>query len=388
MLGLLHSVSYLAIVKWKAGERRALESLWPSRRHWMIPLFEMPPAGDFDHEEQRVLSPTEHIKSFGRRLHDSWGHSLAFIDAKAVDDDIHKAGLSAHPLTELLERARLAKALACPATSLKHSPEYQNAVRRFVSRDSHLPIAIRVNPLDDMESETFSKDLQGLLDHLGCAPERVALVLDFASLGALKRAEVDGFVETVIERIYDAIALGPWLKVITAFTSFPVELKMKANTVETFPRTDWLAYCLLLERQPALRGVVAYGDYAIDCAPFAKSSGPISPSAQLRLTGGDDYVVVKGEQAKQPIGYGAIRPVADILSRRDEFAGPTICDGDAWVARLARDPKAGTGNASTWRWAGTDHHFAQVLNDLAALTGVEPVLEEATLPGGDQGDLF
>ena len=97
MLGLLHSVSYLAIVKWKAGERRALESLWPSRRRWMAPLFEMPPAGDFDHEEQRILSPTEHIKSFGRRLHDSWGHSLAFIDAKAVDDDIHKAGLSAHP---------------------------------------------------------------------------------------------------------------------------------------------------------------------------------------------------------------------------------------------------------------------------------------------------
>lgn len=388
MLGLLRSVSYLAIVKWKAGERRALESLWPSRRRSMIPLFEMPPAGDFDHEEQRVLSPTEHIKSFGRRLHDSWGHSLAFIDAKAVDNDIHKADLSAHPLTELLERARLAKALACPATSLKHSPEYQNAVQRFVSRDSHLPIAIRVNPLDDMESETFSEDLQRLLDQLGCAPERVALVLDFASLGALKPAEVEGFVETVIERIFDAIALGPWLKVITAFTSFPAELKMKANTVETFPRTDWIAYRLLLERQPSLRSVIAFGDYAIDCAPFAKSSGPISPSAQLRLTSGDDYLVVKGEQAKQPIGYGAIRPVADILSRRDEFAGPTICDGDAWVARLARDPKAGTGNASTWRWAGTDHHFAQVLNDLAALTGVEPVLEEASLPGGGQGDLF
>jgi hypothetical protein len=354
----------------------------------MTPLFEMPPAGDFDHEEQRILSPTEHIKSFGKRLHDSWGHSLAFIDAKAVDDDIHQAGLSAHPLTELLERARLAKALACPATSLKHSPEYQNAVQRFVSRDSHLPIAIRVNPLDDMESETFSEDLQRLLDHLGCAPGRVALVLDFASLGALKPADVEVFVEAATERIYDAIALGPWLKVITAFTSFPAKLKMKANTVETFPRTDWLTYCLLLKRQPALRGVIAYGDYAIDCAPFVKSSGPISPSAQLRLTGRDEYVVIKGEQAKKPIGYDAIRPVAGTLRRRDEFAGPTICDGDAWVTRLARDPKAGTGNASTWRWAGTDHHFAQVLNDLAVLAGVEPVLEESILPGEVQGHLF
>lgn len=377
MLGLLRSVSYLAIVKWKAGERRALETLWPSRRRNLAVLFEMPPAGDFDHEEQRTLSPTEHIKSFGKRLHDSWGDSLAFVDAHAVDDDIHKAGLSVHPLTELLERARLAKALACPATSLRRSAEYQDAVRRFVSKNNHLPIAIRVNPLDDMESVSFSDDLKRLIYYFGCSSERVALVLDFASLGALRRDEVDGFVETVAERIYDAIALGPWLKVITAFTSFPAELKMKVNTVESFPRTDWAAYRLILERQPALRDVIIYGDYAIDCAPFQKSSGPISPSAQLRLTSDDNYLVVKGEQAKKPIGYSAIRPVADTLSRRAEFAGPTICDGDAFVARLASDPKANTGNASTWRWAGTDHHFARVLADIAALVGREPVVEQA-----------
>ena len=386
MLGLLRSMSYLAIVKWKAGERRALASLWPSRKNNLTPLFEMPPSGDFDHEKQRPLTPLEHIRLFGKRLHDAWGRSLAFIDAMAVDDDTHKAGLLVHPLTELLERAQTARALACPATSLKHSPEYQDAVRRFAAHYSHLPIAIRVNPLDDMENESFAKEFANFLDYLGCTPDRVVLVLDFASLGALKPHEVESFVETVTERIYDAIELGPWLKVVTAFTSLPTLLKMKPNTVETFPRTDWAAYRLLLERESALRSMVAYGDYAIDSAPFGKPSGPVAPSAQLRFSSEEHYVVVKGVQTKKPIGYAAIRPVAKTLVERDEFIGPAFCEGDAFVDRLVHDAKTGTGNASTWRWAGTDHHFARVLADLATLAGREPTVP--VTPEEAQMELF
>ncbi len=75
MLGLLNSVSYLAIVKWKAGERMALASLRESRRNDLVPLFEMPLSGDFDHEKERPLTPLEHIRLFGKRLYDAWGRS-------------------------------------------------------------------------------------------------------------------------------------------------------------------------------------------------------------------------------------------------------------------------------------------------------------------------
>lgn len=379
MVALLNSLSYLAIVKWKAGERRALASLWASRRNDLTPLFEIPPSGDFDHEKQRPLTPLEHIRLFGKRLHEAWGRSLSFIDAMAVDDDTHKAGLLVHPLTELLERAQAARAIACPATSLKHSPDYQDAVRRFATHYTNLPIAIRVNPLDDMESETFAEDFANLLEYLGCTANRVVLVLDFASLGALKPREVESFVETVTERIYYAIELGPWLKVVTAFTSFPTLLKMKPNQVATFSRTDWEAYKLLMEREPALRQKIAYGDYGIDSSPFSKPSGPVAPSAQLRLSGKEDYLVVKGVQAKKPIGYAAIRPVAEIVVGRDEFVGPAFCEGDAFINRV-RNENTATGNASTWRWACTDHHFARVLADLATLAGRKPVLAAAPEP--------
>jgi GNAT superfamily N-acetyltransferase len=117
MLGRFDHTCYLAVMKWKYGESSALRTARVDRGR-LHPLFEMPPAGDYDHEKQRPLSPTEHIRLFGPRLRERWGQRPAFIDAKMVDDEIHRQGLARHPLTELLERARLARALALPVTSL------------------------------------------------------------------------------------------------------------------------------------------------------------------------------------------------------------------------------------------------------------------------------
>ena len=81
----------LAILKWKQGERAALTTYCngPGRLHV---LFDMPPAGDFDHEKHRPLTPTEHIKMFGRRLRDAWGNRVAFVDASCIDDELHREG--------------------------------------------------------------------------------------------------------------------------------------------------------------------------------------------------------------------------------------------------------------------------------------------------------
>jgi len=389
MPSLLRSVSYVPILKWKTGERLALSTLRGPLRGLLTPLFLMPPSGDFDHEKGRCLTPLEHIKLFGSRLYKAWGRVPVFVDAIGIDDETHRQGLTVHPLTELLEQARTARALACPATRINRTPEYQEAVLRFVERHPHLPICVRVNPLDDMESASFAADLLTLLDRLGCGPDRVLLVLDFEEMGAPKAHEVDPLAEVVANRFYQAFELAPWLKVVVAITSFPTAPKMKPGEVKRFPRTDWLTYCRLIEREPDLLQTVAFGDYAIDSAPFGKVKARARPSAHLRYTTPGDYLIVKGQQVKKPVGYEAIYPVADTLAGRDEFMGPAFSDGDAFVSRLAaRDADITTGNASTWRWAGTDHHFAQVLGDLRVLAGHEREDEEAASEISVQVALF
>jgi hypothetical protein len=133
---------------------------------------------------------------------------------------------------------------------------------------------------------------------------------------------------------------------------------------------------------------VAYGDYGIDSAPFKKTSGRATPSAHLRYTTPSDYLIVKGQQAKKPVGFGAIYPVADSLVGRDEFMGAAFSDGDAFVSRLAaRNPETTTGSASTWRWAATDHHINRVLSDLTLLAGQREE-QDAASEIGMQGALF
>ncbi len=374
------SVSYVPILKWKSGERRALATMPKRQRGRMVPLFLMPPSGDFDHDAKRRLNPSEHVKFFATRLRNC-GHPLVFVDAINVDDDVHRSGLTGHPLTELLEQARTAEAFACPATTMNRSPEYQEAVRKFAERDVNLPICIRVTPLD-IGSTEFAANLLSLLEQFGCGPRRVVLVLDFSTLGMLKAEEVGPFAEVLEQRLYSLPHALGWLKIVTAFTSFPNPLNVKTDETKLFPRTDWMVFNRLIERVPDLIQSVAFGDYALDSSPFEVIKGRPVPSAQIRYTTSTDYLVVKGKQAKKPVGYKAIYPVAKLVAGREEFVGPSFSEGDAFINRLAQpEPMTGTGNASTWRWAATDHHFAHVLRDLRVLAGeveeapVEPVFQ-------------
>lgn len=180
MIAMFPHTSFLAILKWKLGECSALSTARNVHGRLVV-LFEMPAAGDFDHELQRPLTPTEHIRFFGRRLNKHWGQQPAFIDAKCIDDDLHKEGLTRHPLTELLEKARLARALAVPATSRHHSDSYQSAVRRFIQTSAALPICIRVASRD-LDDSGFASDLISLLHALNCEPTKTLLVLDFKGL--------------------------------------------------------------------------------------------------------------------------------------------------------------------------------------------------------------
>lgn len=241
-----------------------------------------------------------------------------------------------------------------------------------------------------MGKDSFADRLLELLNYLRCGPDRVVLMVDFAKEGGLKAHEVEPFVAEVLEeRLYNLPSLFRWLKVVATFTSFPTVLQMKPGETKLFPRTDWMTYRRLIEREPDLLRTIAFGDYAIDSAPFEKLIGPVIPSAHLRYTTPDSYLIVKGHQAKKPVGYAEIYPVADTLAGRDEFMGASFSDGDGFVSRLAlRGSETTPGNAWKWRWAGTDHHFACVLGDLRVVAGREPESERAPSDVGFQASLL
>lgn len=360
---------YLAILKWKQGERAALSTFRASASRLHV-LFEMPPAGDYDHEKRRPLTPTEHIKLFGKKLYDAWGNRVAFIDASHIDDDLHKKGFARHPLTELLERARLAGASACPAVSPTHSDEYREAVRRFVEWHADFPVCIRLET-KHLDSPTFHLDLETLIQELNCRPFKCFVVLDFKNLELPSVEAEDSFVEMLADRLADFPFLHDWAGIAVALSSFPVELKMKPGEVKQFPRTDLPVYQKLISNPKRLLRTAMFGDYAVDTSPIVKPQRR-TPSAHFRYSTPKGYAIAKGTTVKKPHGYEAIYPVADLLASQAFFMGGDFSDGDEFIVSLQKRAPA-KGNAATWRWASTDHHLTCNVGLIAELYRLAPI---------------
>lgn len=376
MFNPLSKPRYLPILKWKLGEAQALGDARVQIREDLQPILVMPPSGGYDHELGRVPDPIEHIRLFGHRLHENWGKRIAFVDAQHLDDQKHKQGLSDHPLTELLERARLAGALACPVTGISRSAEYQAAVRRFGRRQAPLPISVRVDA-SDLESRSFASDLTKLLSDVSVEASQVALILDF---GPLDLADFHGFGELLIERVNELPLLHAWGTVSVALTSFPEQIALKPDQWGLYPRTDWTLYQHLFANSDRLLRLPVFSDYAVEYPAYSEVTR-VSPSAHLRYSTDEGYLIVKGKNTRKPNGYEAIFPVAEALVARPEYKGAAFSGGDAVISRLAQR-RGGPGNASTWRRAATEHHLTLVVQSLKTLVGL-PV-EEATEPPASQ----
>jgi hypothetical protein len=65
---------------WKKGEIDSFKSTSSTVNGFTTPIFVVPPAGGFDHDAQRILSPGEHIKLFGPRLYEARRSLPVFVD--------------------------------------------------------------------------------------------------------------------------------------------------------------------------------------------------------------------------------------------------------------------------------------------------------------------
>lgn len=357
----LSNAVYLPQLKWKAGERMALATARSARPGRMIPALKIPPAGGFDPDQQKILTTTEYLHSFGRQLADCWDRRIAFIDAELVDDEQHRDAVGDHPLTELLERARLAGGNAAPLFSSGNSDGYKAAVRRFLKRNDSPPSCLRLK-IDEMENLNGPEALLAIAADCGANPASTVILLDG---GPLAIHDVDEFAELLAGQIARLIAPNTWMRVFWSATSFPEQPKLKAGMDGSFPRLDWLLYCALMGHVGELPVAPMFSDYALEYpSAYAPFNG--APSAHLRYSSVDEYLIFKGPSVRREQGYKAIFEVAERLVSSPAFAGTDYSLGDSFIRRLATGAGK-TGHASMWRWSATDHHFRLVIEQLSGM---------------------
>ena len=359
----MSEVIYLPQAKWKAGERRAFRTS-SAFGHRFVPAFKIPPSGSFDHEEQRVLSTTEYLGRFGHQLAESRGRRLAFVDAELVDDDEHRRAVPVHPLTELLERARLSGALAAPIFSRTSSPDYLNAVTRFVERNDTLPTCFRVG-MQELEYLSSASELADAARDVGSLPEKTVLLIDGGPVQVDDPAELARLLAFQLTRV---VPPELWLRVFWSATSLPTKPKVKAGEVARFSRDDWAVYQQLLSMSDQLPLVPMFSDYMLEY-PTGYAPLRVSPTAKLWYSSSREYILVKGKSTKVESKYKNIFAVAAQLAKLADVKGPDYSYGDEYIRRLSTG-LGKTGNASMWKWCSTDHHITMVDDQLTKAFGI------------------
>jgi len=111
-----------------------------------------------------------------------------------------------------------------------------------------------------------------------------------------------------------------------------------------------------------------FSDYALEYpSAYAPFNG--APSAHLRYSSPEHYHIFKGPSVRKEGGFKAIFEVAERLISSRVFSGAEFSSGDAFIHHLS-SRTGRTGDAPTWRWSATDHHFTLVMNQLAEALGL------------------
>jgi hypothetical protein len=134
----------------------------------------------------------------------------------------------------------------------------------------------------------------------------------------------------------------------------------------TIPRFEWLLYKKVV-RSLAKGGVrlPTFGDYVINHpGVLSLDMRKVKPAATIRYTTDDAWLIVKGPNVRDH-KFGQYQEHCKTVMESRHYSGSEFSEGDKYIANCAVGT-ARTGNLSTWRMVGTNHHLEKVVRDISS----------------------
>jgi len=327
----------------------------------IVPLIEIcPPEFDFE-TRQPAKSIDEHLEKFGRRIETKWGARPALVDGGLIDPSERMAN-GDHPFARILAAGRSVGANLIPVTGLERDGAYQAAVQAALQLDRK-GVAIRAT-LDDFAGD-FSANFDAVIKSIGVAATAVDIVFD---LGSPNFEPLDGLASLVVNILKGHAEFEVARSVIVTASAFPGTMGDIAGPVQLIPRSDWLLYKAILGKLGPGDRTPTFGDYAV-AAPeiFSGDMRLLKPSANVRYAIDDAWMITKGNNVRDN-GFEQYRGQCSRISSCAQYLGEGFSAGSKYIAGCGKGSEK-TGNMTTWRWVGTNHHLTKVVSDLASLHG-------------------
>ncbi|MEO8493511.1 MAG: beta family protein [Planctomycetota bacterium] len=355
---------YVANVRWKQAEKESLQWLGKREKRQLTALIELIPR-NFRTKDGKDLPIRDSLRRIASDLDRYWGSTPAFIDlAHVVEAGICGAGNDPHVFELLAEETRRAFPLLpresslIPVTGLSRGEDYEAAIASIVEEDQ-MGACIRVT-LDDLSKTTFSAKLEAVLSRLMIDVPDVDLVIDLQCLNG------------AAPNLQDVSAAIPQLSKWHSYTilagAFPKDLQeIEKDSVDTLPRDEWFYWREQVQLLPKGMRWPTFGDYTVQHAIYKEPKKNCNPSASIRYTFDDYWVIMRGHGLTHKGSLGNVQYTAEaqLLCEMDEFCDAQFSEGDRYIYEASKNPNE-PGTPFTWLRAGINHHMVYALRQIAA----------------------
>lgn len=355
------ALHYVPCLRWKQGEYKAISLLSNAARELITPLIEVPEKGyDFETKTDKK-SLDDHLAPFAKRVRSNWQQRSCFVDLNWIlPSERLKGGI--HPVRYIFEQLNLQGCHAIPVTDLDRDPQYQQEVKRAASRDKR-GLCVRLG-IESAAKSNLRGSISALLGN-NIAVEECDFILDLEAPPNF--LPLDGFANLIQAIINQLPYLAKWRSFTLMGTSFPSSMAEIQSSPMVVPRHEWLLYQLLRTKLGSIDcRIPTFGDYAISHPEVLQvDMRLVKPSATIRYTIDDAWLIIKGPNVRD-YGYGQYLDHCKTLTADPRFLGSNFSEADKYISDCAAG-RAKTGNLSTWRWIGTNHHLEKVALDVANL---------------------
>lgn len=358
---------YVPVLKWKRGERTALEKLDSSLKEILTPLIEIQPI-PFDHKKG-VFSKTldDHLSEVGKHVKTAWNVKKSlFVDVNVIyeNEDFSEDTLQTgeHPVEFLFNDLEAQGIQAIPVTGILRHQAFHDAIK-VINHDHRRGICLRLEESDLSDLKSLHRNIKAFLDFFEEEVKNIDIILDYKQI--LPQHE-DTHINNIILLLAQFPHLNEWRTITLTSTAYPKTLqKVPTNSNGTLPRTEWDVYKkirgLSLARHPA------FGDYNITHPEFVNLDPRIiNMAAGIRYTKESKYHIFRGIGVKNN-GFSQMVNICTDLVNDPCYCGSTFSFGDQEIYDCANSVRPTNGNAETWVTAGINHHLTLVARDISIL---------------------
>jgi len=359
----LSAQTYFPCLRWKQGEYKAIYKLSSKAQDLIVPIIEIP-ENSYDFEKRSYPKTLDdHLSPFAKRVKEKWGRRKCYIDFRYIDS-IGLMSDGRHPTAFIFDDLRSKGVIGVPIVGLNPDSLFQKAIYNAILLDKR-GLCFRVS-IEEVAKNDFSDSIQKAIQTYGIRIDECDLIIDLRNPNF---EPINGFANLLANIIGNLPNLEAWRTFILLGTSFPSSMGGIGTGLNTIPRNEWVLYKTLVNylQRNKVR-LPGFGDYTINHPePLNVDMRLVKPNATIRYAIDDKWLIAKGKNVRD-YHFSQFQDLSKMIVNSSYFYGKEFSAGDEYLYSCANN-LATSGNLTTWRFVGTNHHLELVARDIANFFG-------------------